>query len=90
MREQALGHLIECCEITESAYARALVVDYGTLNQCQLQGDVLGAHRSLIDAFETDVRPLLARVRVEMGPRPDPIAYFRPDDYQRRIAKERG
>lgn len=74
----------------QSAYAKALVIDYGTLNQRQLQGDVLGAHRTLIDAYDTDVRPLLAQVRIEMGLHPDPIAYFRSDDYQRRIVKERG
>jgi L-rhamnose isomerase/sugar isomerase len=74
----------------QSAYAKALVVNYDTLSQRQLQGDVMGAHRTLIDAYETDVRPLLAQVRVEMGVHPDPIAYFRSDDYQRRIAKERG
>jgi L-rhamnose isomerase/sugar isomerase len=74
----------------QSAYAKALVVNYGTLSQRQLAGDVMGAHRTLIDAYETDVRPLLAQVRVEMGLHPDPIAYVRSDDYQRRIVKERG
>jgi L-rhamnose isomerase/sugar isomerase len=74
----------------QSAYAKALVVDYGTLSQRQLAGDVMGAHRTLIDAYDTDVRPLLAQVRVEMGLHPDPIAYVRSDDYQRRIIKERG
>jgi L-rhamnose isomerase/sugar isomerase len=74
----------------QSAYAKALVVNYGTLSQRQLQGDVMGAHRTLIDAYETDVRPLLAQVRAEMGLYPDPIAYVRSDDYQRRIVKERG
>jgi L-rhamnose isomerase/sugar isomerase len=74
----------------QSAYAKALVIDYGTLSQRQLQGDVMGAHRTLIDAYETDVRPLLAQVRLEMGLHPDPIAYVRSDDYQRRIVKERG
>jgi L-rhamnose isomerase/sugar isomerase len=74
----------------QAAYAKALVVDYDRLDRFQLQGDVLGAHRTLIDAYETDVRPLLAQVRVEMGLHPDPIAHFRSDDYQRRIVEERG
>jgi L-rhamnose isomerase/sugar isomerase len=84
--EAQIVSIINC----QSAYAKALVVNYDTLSQRQLQGDVMGAHRTLIDAYETDVRPLLAQVRVEMGLHPDPIAYFRSDDYQRRIAKERG
>jgi L-rhamnose isomerase/sugar isomerase len=74
----------------QSAYAKALAVNYDKLDQFQLQGDVLGAHRTLIEAYETDVRPLLAQVRVEMGLHPDPLAYFRSDNYQRRIVKERG
>ena len=53
-------------------------------------GDVLGAHRVLLDAFETDVRPLLAQVRVEMGRHPDPIAAFRADNYARHVADQRG
>jgi len=73
----------------QSANAKALVVDYTTLDQRQLQGDVLGAHRTLIDAYETDVRLLLAQVRVEIGLHPDPLADFRSDDYERRIAEER-
>jgi L-rhamnose isomerase / sugar isomerase len=73
----------------QSAYAKALIVDYNTLERRQLQGDVLGAHRTLIDAYETDVRPLLAQVRVEQGLHPDPLAFFRSDDYERRIAEER-
>lgn len=73
----------------QSAYAKALIVDYSTLDRRQLQGDVLGAHRALIDAYDTDVRPLLAQVRVEMGLPPDPLAYFRSDDYERRIIEER-
>jgi L-rhamnose isomerase/sugar isomerase len=84
--EAQIVSIINC----QSAYAKALVVNYDTLSQRQLQGDVMGAHRTLIDAYETDVRPLLAQVRVEMGLHPDPIAYFRSDDYQRRIARERG
>src|SRR5689334_24230590 len=31
------------------------------------------SHRVLVDAFETDVRPLLARVREELGLDPDPV-----------------
>lgn len=72
------------------AYAKALIVDYPTLAARQQQGDVLGAHRLLIDAYETDVRPLLAQVRVEMDRPADPLAAFRADDYERRAAQARG
>ncbi len=84
---QAVLISIQNCQ---SAYAKALLVDYDTLHQRQLQGDVLGAHRLLVDAYETDVRPLLAQVRLEQGLPADPIAFFRSDDYERRIAEARG
>ena len=45
----------------QTAYAKALLVDEERLAAAQAAGDVLGAHRILLEAFETDVRPLLAR-----------------------------
>jgi L-rhamnose isomerase/sugar isomerase len=61
--EAMLMSVLNC----QTAYAKALLVDYPTLQRKQLDGDVLGAHRLLHDAFETDVRPLLAHVRECMG-----------------------
>lgn len=74
----------------QTAYAKALIVDYRTLRERQLAGDVLGAHSILMDAFETDVRPLLAQVRREMGIHPDPLAAYRLDNYAQRMAEIRG
>jgi L-rhamnose isomerase/sugar isomerase len=74
----------------QAAYAKALIVDYPALEKAQQAGDILGAHRILVDAFETDVRPLLAEVREEMGIHPDPILAYRNDDYAAKIAGERG
>ncbi len=84
--EAMLVSILNC----QVAYAKALTVNYKTLREKQMAGDVLGAHRTLIDAYETDVRPLLAQVRVEMGLHPDPLAAFRADNYARRVAQERG
>lgn len=84
--EAMLQSIVNC----QTAYAKALIVDYRTLRERQSEGDVLGAHRVLLDAFESDVRPLLAQVRIEMGLPPDPIAAFRNDSYAQRIAEERG
>jgi L-rhamnose isomerase/sugar isomerase len=74
----------------QTAYAKALIVDYKALHQKQNDGDVLGAHGVLMDAFDTDVRPLLAQVRVEMGLNPDPLGAYRADKYAQRVAEERG
>jgi L-rhamnose isomerase/sugar isomerase len=51
---------------------------------------VLGAHRVLLEAFETDVRPLTARLRAELGVEPDPVEAFRRGGHAERLARERG
>jgi L-rhamnose isomerase / sugar isomerase len=83
--EAMLLSLINC----QVAYAKALIVDRTTLAQRQAEGDVLGAHQVLLDAFQTDVRPLLEQVRIEMGRAPDPIAAYRSSGYRQKIAAER-
>ncbi|MBL8165033.1 MAG: L-rhamnose isomerase [Anaerolineae bacterium] len=72
------------------AYAKALIVDYRALAQMQAAGDVLGAQQVMVDAFETDVRPLLRQVRTEQGLHPEPLAAYRADGYAKRVAQERG
>ncbi|HVU13464.1 MAG TPA: L-rhamnose isomerase [Phototrophicaceae bacterium] len=84
--EAMLQSVINC----QVAYAKALIVDYKALRQRQSEGDVLGGHRVLLDAFESDVRPLLAQVRSEMGVPVDPIAAYLKDNYAQKVAKERG
>lgn len=84
--EAMLQSVVNC----QVAYAKALIVDRKALREAQGSGDVLGAHRALTDAYETDVRPLLAQVRHEMGLHPDPIAAHRASDYAKRIAEARG
>jgi L-rhamnose isomerase/sugar isomerase len=73
----------------QSAYAKALCVDRACLREKQAQHDVLGAHRVVTDAFDTDVRPLLEQVRIEMGLHPDPIAAMKQSGYEAKIAEER-
>src|SRR5919206_373585 len=73
----------------QAAYAKALLVDRAALRRAQQVGDVLGAHCTLMDAFETDVRPLLARVREEMGAAADPLRAYAANGYQQKIERER-
>jgi L-rhamnose isomerase/sugar isomerase len=74
----------------QTAYAKALLVDKEQLGLLQAEGDVLGAHRMLVEAFETDVRPLLAGIRRETGVDADPYAAFRAGGYADALARERG
>jgi L-rhamnose isomerase/sugar isomerase len=74
----------------QTAYAKALLVDRRRLAEAQRGGDIVGAEETLQAAFQTDVRPLLAVVRQEMGVPEDPLSAFRASGYQERIAEERG
>ncbi|MBC8099773.1 MAG: L-rhamnose isomerase [Armatimonadetes bacterium] len=84
--EAMLVSVLNC----QSLYAKALLVDDKLLRERQRNGDVLGAHRVLVDAFETDVRPLLMQVRAESDVPTDPFAAYRADNYVQRVATERG
>jgi len=73
----------------QEAYAKALLVDREALKEAQGAGDVLGGHRVLLDAYNTDVRPLCAKVREDLGGSADPIAAFRASGYLERVVEER-
>jgi L-rhamnose isomerase/sugar isomerase len=74
----------------QEAYAKALLVDREALAAVQAEGDVLGAHELLLDAFRTDVRELCAKVRAAAGGAADPVAALRESGYVERIVRERG
>ncbi len=88
--EPKLEAMVQSVLNCQVAYAKALLVDREALAARRAGQDVLGAYRVLTDAYETDVRPLLAQVRVEMGLDPDPIAAYHASDYPARVAEERG
>ena len=73
----------------QEATAKALLVDHAALREAQLSGDVLGANEIFMDAYNTDVRPLLAEIREEKGLHPDPIRAYKDSGYGERIAAER-
>ncbi len=74
----------------QEAYAKALCVPRARLAELQQEGDVLAAHALLTSAYRTDVRPLLAQVRHEMGVPGDPIAAYWASGYEEKIRAERG
>jgi L-rhamnose isomerase/sugar isomerase len=87
--EAKIPALIRSVMNVQEATAKALLVDLEALRAAQSAGDVLGANAVLMDAYNTDVRPLLAEVREEMGLNPDPIAAYRSTGYAERIIAER-
>ena len=73
----------------QEATAKALLVDAAALTAAQHSGDVLGANAVLMDAYNTDVRPLLAELRQDMGLDPDPVAAYHRSGHGEKIAAER-
>jgi L-rhamnose isomerase / sugar isomerase len=73
----------------QEATAKALLIDRDALAAAQQAGDVLGANAVLMDAYNTDVRPLLAELRVDMGLDPDPVAAYLRSGYGEKIITER-
>lgn len=73
----------------QEATAKALIIDVAALAEAQQAGDVLAANAVLMDAYSTDVRPLLAAVREEAGLEPDPVAAYQRSGYAEKIVAER-
>ena len=62
----------------QEATAKALLVDVGRTEGARRQlATCSGANAVLMDAYNTDVRPMLADLRTDMGLDPDPIACLR-------------
>ncbi|MEV6989883.1 L-rhamnose isomerase [Streptomyces sp. NPDC093228] len=87
--EAKIPAIIRSVMNVQEATAKALLVDRDALVAAQRSGDVLEANAVLMDAYNTDVRPLLAEVRQEVGLDPDPIAAYRRSGWAEKIAVER-
>ncbi|MFE2536987.1 L-rhamnose isomerase [Streptomyces sp. NPDC059371] len=87
--EAKIPAIIRSVMNVQEATAKALLVDGAALAEAQRSGDVLAANAVLMDAYNTDVRPLLAEVRTELGLDPDPVAAYHRSGYAERIAAER-
>jgi len=73
----------------QEATAKAFLVDAQALATAQTAGDVLGANAVLMDAYDTDVRPLLAEVRTGLGLDPDPLGAYARSGYGEAIIADR-
>ncbi len=88
VEEKIPGQLRSVLNVEEMT-ARALLVDTDALTEAQAAGDVLGANAIVMDAFYTDVRPMLAERRVRRGLPADPMAAYADSGYHERIVAER-
>ena len=85
-----LEDLIQSVEAIETAYAKALLIDQKALEEAQLANDVVASQRILQDAFQSDVKTILAEARLRNGAALDPIDAYRKIDVRNELIKERG
>lgn len=81
--------LMTSAEQVLRSYAQALLVDRDALDAAQDANDPMTATHLLKAAFQTDVTPLLQRVRLDAGGAIDPVAAYRSSGYRRRMAEAR-
>lgn len=85
-RIRACLHTIDSLMVT---HAKALVLDRNRLEEARAAQDIMRAHRTYLDAFLTDVRPIVKMARLEKGLPTDPIEAYDSCGYQARIEAER-
>ena len=73
----------------QEAVSKAVFVDQDALKVAQKNGDVLGAHEVLMDAFNTDVRPMIREWREARGIDGEPMKAYSKSGYAEKIAAER-
>jgi L-rhamnose isomerase/sugar isomerase len=89
--EPKIPAMIRSVMTLQETFARALLVDTVALRDAQASGDVLEANRLLQDAFQVDVRPALADLRVAAGLPADPYrAYLESGESEERAAARQG
>jgi L-rhamnose isomerase/sugar isomerase len=81
--------MLSSSEAIASAFARALLVDREALCAAQEDGDAMLAFRTLRTAYDTDVRPLLAKARAEKGGAIDWLETFRASRWRAQKAMKR-
>jgi L-rhamnose isomerase/sugar isomerase len=85
-----LEDLLQSLEAIQESYAKAMLIDQESLSEAQSKGDVVQCQEILQDAFRTDVRPLLAKARVELGGAVNPLKTYRAMEVRNKLIAERG
>ncbi len=88
IEEKIPGQIRSIMNVQEQV-AKAALVDLDALAAAQASGDVLAANDVLMDAYNTDVRPLVAQWRTDRGLAPNPLAAFKRSGYMEKIVSER-
>lgn len=85
-----LEDLLQSLEAILEAYAKALLIDQKALKEAQQLQDVVACQEILQTAYRTDVRPLIAQARKNVGGSLSPITTFRNLKVRAQLIQERG
>jgi L-rhamnose isomerase/sugar isomerase len=85
-----LEDLLQSLEAIQIAYAKALLVDRKKLVEAQNNNDVVTAQEIIQQAFNSDVRPLVAEARLLDGGALNPLSVYRNEKVREELMKERG
>lgn len=89
--ENSLEGIIYSVMNIQTAFAKALLIDRNLLARYQAENNVVACNKIIMDAFNIDVEPLLAVIRLEMGLSDiDPLQNHRNSGYLKKVASERG
>ena len=84
-----IEEMIQTVMSAQELYAKAALIDFGTLAKAQNEQRLIDAENIYKDAFSTDVRPAVRDWRRFKGLAEDPLTAFRESGYMERIARER-
>jgi L-rhamnose isomerase / sugar isomerase len=87
--EEKIPAVIRSVMNVQEATAKAVLVDASALRNAQLTGDVLAANEVFMDAYNTDVRPILASLREADGLHPNPMVAYNQSGYREHIRSSR-
>jgi len=85
-RIRAILHSIDSLQVS---LAKALILDRNALNAMREENNIIGANRVFLDAFLTDVRPIVQMARTEQELPPDPVQAYDESGYQQKIERQR-
>ncbi len=83
--ERKIPAVIQSIVNVQTQYAKALMINFEQLEEAQKNHDVLAAENAVREAYEIDVKPLLAAVREEMGVPVDPVKAYLASGYEEKI-----
>ena len=90
-RENRMRAVLHSVDSLQQSLAKAMLVDTAKLCALQDADRIIPANRLFNDALiNCDVRPIVAKARLEKGLPVDPVVAYTESGYQERIERERG